>query len=141
MKKYKKSFKSKIKNLFESKHTKNLIKGIYAGVMIGIGGIVYLSLDNKIAGSFFFSIGLLTICMYGMNLYTGKIGYILINKKDYLIELLLSLVGNLIGTFTVGKMMLYTRFATLQEKALILSNQKLDDSLISIFILSIFIPF
>ena len=138
MKKYKKSFKSKIKNLFESKHTKNLIKGIYAGVMIGIGGIVYLSLDNKIAGSFFFSIGLLTICMYGMNLYTGKIGYILINKKDYLIELLLSLVGNLIGTFTVGKMMLYTRFATLQEKALILSNQKLDDSLISIFILSIF---
>ena len=64
MKKYKKSFKSKIKNLLESKHTKNLIKGIYAGVMIGIGGIVYLSLDNKIAGSFFFSIGLLTICMY-----------------------------------------------------------------------------
>ena len=64
-----------------------LIKGVYAGIMIGIGGIAFLSLENKIAGSFFFSLGLLTVCMYGMNLYTGKIGYILNNKINYLYEL------------------------------------------------------
>ena len=124
--------------LCESKHIQNLIKGIFAGVMIGMGGIVYLSVENKIAGSFFFSIGLLTICMYGMNLYTGKIGYILINKKNYIVELLLSLIGNFIGTFITGKLMLMTRYATIQEKALILSEQKLSDNLLSIFILSIF---
>ena len=53
-----------------------LIKGIYAGFMIGVGAIAFLSVSDKVLGSFLFSIGLLTVCMYGMNLYTGKIGYI-----------------------------------------------------------------
>lgn len=73
--------------------------------MIAIGGIVYVAVDNKIIGSFWFSIGLLTICMYGLNLYTGKIGYILINKINYLFELLLSLLGNFAGTYIVVNIM------------------------------------
>ena len=64
----------------QKKYLGYFIKGIYAGLMIGIGGVAYLSVKNPVAGSFFFSIGLLTICMYGMNLYTGKIGYVLVNK-------------------------------------------------------------
>ncbi len=32
-----------------------LVKSVYAGFMIGIGGIVYLSLENKVIGSLFFS--------------------------------------------------------------------------------------
>ena len=78
------------------KYADYLIKGIYSGIMIGIGGMAFLSVKNAVAGSFFFSIGLLTICMYGMNLYTGKIGYILINKLEYVWELLLSLFGNFV---------------------------------------------
>ena len=35
-----------------------LIKSILAGIMIGIGGTIYLSLDNKIVGSILFAIGL-----------------------------------------------------------------------------------
>ena len=116
-----------------------LIKGIYAGMMIGIGGIAFLSLENKIAGSFFFSIGLLCVCMYGMNLYTGKIGYILNNKLSYLWELCLGLVGNFIGAYAVGRVMLLTRFKdSLVNKALTVSNLKLNDNLLSIFILSMF---
>ena len=114
------------------------IKGIYAGIMIGIGGSVYLSVSNTVAGSFLFSIGLLTICMYGMNLYTGKIGYLLINKANYLIELLLSLIGNFVGTFFVGRMILLTRYSTISQRALTISNLKVNDSLLSIFILSMF---
>lgn len=34
---------------------KIFIKSIYAGFMIGVGGIVYLSLDNKAIGSLLFS--------------------------------------------------------------------------------------
>ena len=116
-----------------------LIKGIYAGMMIGIGGIAFLSLENKIAGSFFFSLGLLCVCMYGMNLYTGKIGYILNNKITYLYELFLGLIGNFIGAFAVGRVMLLTRFKdSLFSKAVTVSNLKLDDNLLSIFILSMF---
>ena len=50
------------------------IKAVYAGFMIGIGGMVYLAVENKIVGSMLFSFGLLTIVTQGFYLYTGKIG-------------------------------------------------------------------
>ena len=80
------------------KYSDFFIKGIFAGIMISIAGMTYLSISNHVIGSFLFSIGLLVICMYGMNLYTGKIGYVLINKKDYIYELILTLFGNFVGT-------------------------------------------
>ncbi len=120
------------------KYVDYLIKGIYAGIMIGIGGTVYLSVQNTVAGSFLFSVGLLMICMYGMNLYTGKIGYILINKINYIYELLLSLLGNFIGTFIVGRLILLTRYSSISARALTISNLKLTDNLLSIFVLSLF---
>ena len=114
------------------------IKGIYAGVMIGIGGTIFLSVQNTVIGSFLFSIGLLMICMYGMNLYTGKVGYALINKLNYIYELLLSLLGNFVGTFIVAKLILLTRFSDISKRALTMSNLKLNDNLLSIFILAFF---
>lgn len=114
------------------------IKGTYAGIMIGVGGTVFLSVSDSVMGSFLFSIGLLMICMYGMNLYTGKIGYILINKFEYVYELLLSLLGNFVGTFLVGRLMLLTRFSNISARALTMSNAKLGDNLLSIFVLAMF---
>ena len=120
------------------KYCDYLIKGIYAGLMIGIGGTVYLSVKDSVTGSFLFSIGLLMICMYGMNLYTGKVGYLLINKINYTIELLLSLIGNFIGTFLVGTVINFTRGNDILTKAQKIVDIKLNDSLVSIFILSVF---
>ena len=45
------------------------IKSVYAGFMIGVGGCVYLSVDNKIAGSLLFSFGLLTIVVQVLSVY------------------------------------------------------------------------
>ena len=114
------------------------IKGTYAGILIGIGGTVFLSVQNTVAGSFLFSIGLLTICMYQMNLYTGKVGYVLVNKASYLIELLFSLIGNAAGTFLVGFLMRLTRQTSIIDRAVGISNAKINDSILSILILSIF---
>ena len=119
------------------KYVDYLIKSIFAGIMIGIAGTEYLRVDNNIVGSFLFSIGLLVICMYGMNLYTGKVGYILINKVNYIYELLITIAGNFIGTFLVAKLVLLTRFKDVSDKALEIVNLKLNDNLLSIFILSI----
>ena len=47
------------------------LSGILAGFSIGLGCIVYLSIDDKIIGSALFTIGLFTICTMGLNLYTG----------------------------------------------------------------------
>lgn len=115
-----------------------LIKGIYAGILISIGGIAYLAIDNKIVGSFIFSFGLLTVCMYSFNLYTGKVGYILVNKLSYLKELFISLLGNFIGTLLVGNIMRLTRFKNYIDTAKNIVNIKLNDNILSIFILAIF---
>ena len=134
--------RSNVRRFFNSlsgnKYINFFIKGIYAGIMIGIGGTIFLAVENKIVGAFLFSIGLLMICMYGMNLFTGKVGYVLINKINYLWELLLSLLGNFVGTFLVGFLVRQTRYIAYADKAVKLSNIKLDDNLLSIFILSIF---
>ena len=78
-----------------------LIKSILAGIMIAIGGTIFLSLDNKIIGSIFFSIGLFMICTRGLNLFTGKIGYIFENNLKYTLEVIITLIGNFIGTFAI----------------------------------------
>ena len=89
---------------------KCLVKSIIAGVMIGIGGTVYLSVENKVVGSVLFAIGLFAIVVYGFNLYTGKIGYLVTNFNfKYIKELVITLVGNFIGTFFVGFILRYTR--------------------------------
>ena len=114
-----------------------LIKGFYAGILISIGGIAYLAIENKIVGSFIFSFGLLTICIYSFNLFTGKVGYVLVNKINYIIELLISLVGNFLGTFAVGSLMRLTRFTNYIDTATNIVNTKLNDNILSIFILAI----
>lgn len=115
-----------------------LFKGIYAGMMIGIGGTVYLSISNSIIGTIFFSVGLLTICIYKMNLYTGMIGYIIENKLNYIVTLLLTLIGNFIGTMITSLLVLNTRIANLSVRAKEISSIKINDNYLSIFILSIF---
>lgn len=116
-----------------------LIKSILAGIMIAIGGTIFLSLDNKIIGAIFFAIGLFMICTRGLNLFTGKIGYIFNNNLKYTLEVIITLIGNFIGTFLSAYILKYTRiYSSISTKANSICNIKLDDTLISIFILSIF---
>lgn len=115
-----------------------LIKAIYAGIMIGIGGIVYLMSNNSIIGATLFSIGLFTICVYKMNLYTGMVGYILENKINYVFKLLITLIGNFIGTFLTAILIINTRVSDIIIKAKNISLIKINDSYLSILILSFF---
>ena len=118
---------------------RSFLKGILAGIMISIGGTIYLSLENKIVGAFLFSIGLFMICVNGYNLYTGKIGYIIERKKGYIIELILTLIGNFIGTVASGLVLSHTRiYDKIKIASEIICQAKLNDTLLSIFILSIF---
>lgn len=118
---------------------KILVRAILAGVMISIGGTIYLTCESKLLGAFLFSIGLYAICAFGLNLYTGKIGYVIDNKPKYLIELLITLIGNVIGTVACGYLLFLTRMGEkLRGVAGVISEVKLNDNLLSIFILAIF---
>ena len=119
---------------------KILFKSFLAGIMIAIGGTVFLSIENKVIGASLFSIGLLGVLIYNLNLYTGKIGYLITNfNLKYIKELIITLIGNFIGACSVGFILRYTRiYDKIYEKSLILANTKLNDNILSIFILSIF---
>lgn len=52
------------------------VQSLLAGVLIGCGDIVYVVCENKIVGSFLFSLGLISILIKGYPLYTGRIGYV-----------------------------------------------------------------
>jgi len=108
--------------------------------MIAIGGTVFLSIENKVIGASLFSIGLFGVLIYNLNLYTGKIGYLITNLNlKYIKELIITLIGNFIGACSVGFILRYTRiYDKIYEKSLILANTKLNDNILSIFILSIF---
>lgn len=108
--------------------------------MIAIGGTVFVSIENKVIGASLFSIGLFGVLIYNLNLYTGKIGYLITNfNLKYIKELIITLIGNFIGACSVGFILRYTRiYDNIYEKSLILANTKLNDNILSIFILSIF---
>ena len=118
---------------------KILVRAVLAGVMISIGGTIFLTCESKLLGAFLFSIGLYAICAFGLNLYTGKIGYVIDNKPKYLIELLVTLIGNLIGTIGCGYLLFLTRGGEkLRSAASNICEVKLNDNLLSIFILAVF---
>lgn len=117
---------------------KGTIDGILAGLMIGIGGTVLLSVGGGIPGACFFTIALHIICYRGYSLYTGKIGFMAYNHKgsDF-VTLLTGLFGNVIGTLLSG---LAVSFA-LSDRAKLaktMCEAKLDDNLLGVFIKAIF---
>ena len=93
------------------KHIKTVLFGIYAGLAIGFGGLLNILMNTafdanpiwrRILGSLLFPIGLTLVCFLGLNLFTGKIGYVLDNKKDYLGFLALVYLGNILGSLLLG---------------------------------------
>ena len=82
---------------------RKLFSGMLAGLLISIGGAVFLSCADKTVGAVGFTIGLLGVCFYGANLYTGRIGYLFDrHDKDGILDLVFGLLGNLIATTLCG---------------------------------------
>lgn len=93
-----------------NKYINALIRGILAGIAISFGGYLCLRTNavtnNTILGSFLFSFGLILICNFNFNLYTGKVCYLFESNEhaaDYklttkILCLAIILLGNLIGT-------------------------------------------
>lgn len=109
------------------------VKAIYAGFAIGIGGIIYLSVDNRVLASLFFSFGLSTIVTQGFNLYTGKIGFV--KEWKELLDMLLILAGNFVGTFLTA---ILAKAANLGIDSTQMVHNKLNNSLWHVFLLSVF---
>lgn len=84
------------------------LKALLAGMLIGIGCVVYLNLKpvNSIVAAVAFSIALVSIVALELNLYTGKVGYLVYSTKknivDNIAHLLLILSCNIVGVVIVS---------------------------------------
>lgn len=104
---------------------KKILSGVSSGVLISIGGAVYLACENKYVGAVLFSVALLSICIKGYSLYTGKIGFLPEkHDKEAVSVLLWGLLGNLIGTLC-GGILIRFGLPSLGEAAEVLCSNKL----------------
>lgn len=75
-------------------------KSIAASLLIGLGNYALLKLGNPI-GPIIFAFGLLGVCYMGLNLFTGKCGF-LIEDKIKITDLLIILIVNLLSGYLFG---------------------------------------
>lgn len=116
---------------------KSFVSSILAGICVALGGVAFLSVENKILGAMFFTVGLFCICTFGLNLYTGKVCYVFERDKAYALNIPVIWFGNLAGTAIVAAMVRATRIAVIGERAAGMCDIKLADGVLSIFILSV----
>ena len=85
-----------------SKKIELINKSIGAALLIGLGNYALLKLGEPI-GPIIFALGLLGVCYMGLNLFTGKCGF-LFQDKIKITDLLTILVVNLIAGYLIGLM-------------------------------------
>ncbi len=88
-------------------------KSIAAALLIGLGNYALLKLGNPI-GPVIFALGLLGVCYMGLNLFTGKCGF-LIEDKIKPSDLIIILVVNLIAGYLFGLMFSLTDKTVLEN--------------------------
>ena len=78
-------------------------KSVAASLLISLGNYALLKLGNPI-GPVIFAFGLLGVCYLGLNLFTGKCGFLFEKKLDP-IELMVILIVNLVAAYLFGLLM------------------------------------
>lgn len=117
-------------------------KSILSGILITIGGVVYLSsiaAGMAWLGAILFSGGLFAICIYGFNLYTGKVGYIAFKFKDvkYIGFVAQICLVNILTTFVLG-ILVGKYFPNIHDTAVSVYTKKLAAPLMKDFVSGIF---
>ncbi|MCH5172015.1 MAG: formate/nitrite transporter family protein [Erysipelotrichales bacterium] len=90
------------------KSIKKIVLSILAGAAIALGGIIFLLIKSlntsnwmSILASYSFSIGLILVLIFGLWLFTGKIGYVF-EKKFTFFDFIIMFFGNFVGAIVIG---------------------------------------
>lgn len=125
--------------------TQVFTKAILAGMLIGIACIANVSVGGGILGATLFCVGLLVIVHSKLFLYTGIIGKVVYDPSNdakfswkILVKLLVTLFGNVVGTFLMTLVLRFSRINVLLPNVEAIASAKLSDTWISILILSVF---
>lgn len=117
---------------------KTFRESVCAGVLIALGGSVFLGAENRTAGAVLFALALLCISYKGYYLYTGKVCYLRVHtlRSDGLM-LLCGLSGNLLTVWLLGRLVCLA-VPTLGLRAETLCAAKLEQSLLQTFLRGVF---
>lgn len=113
---------------------RRIILAVLAGIYIGIGGTAYLLVDNKVIGAVLFSFGVVMVCVFDLNLFTGKLCFALQKKIHYIIDLIEIGIGNFTGAVITGVILRFTRIKLYPDD---IAEAKMNDDLLSVFILAL----
>ena len=116
---------------------KTFASAVLAGISIGLGGLVFLSVENRVIGAALFTVGLFVVCTFGLHLFTGKVCYVLENNSAFALALPVIWLGNFCGTGLTAGCARLTRIAGVAEKAAAMCLVKTGDSLPSLFFLGL----
>jgi formate/nitrite transporter FocA (FNT family) len=109
---------------------------ILSGTLVGIGVIVNVSAGNKYIGAMLFSLALLTIIQCTLQLYTGRIGYLIDMRHSvptYVRMLLLNFVGS-----CVVLLWFYNQNAEIQQNFIDIATTKFSHSYAQLFVCGFF---
>ena len=114
-----------------NRRNKNLsfIKSVLAGICIGIGGALYLSVNGGVIGSMLFSIGLILVLFMDFHLYTGKVPYLrysIDSLPKTSRNILILVIGNIIGASGLGIILSFVK-PEIRETAIRLCYMKLSE--------------
>ncbi|MBR5855937.1 MAG: formate/nitrite transporter family protein [Bacteroidales bacterium] len=98
-----------------------ILMSIFAGLLIGTGGLVYLRVGG-VAGAVLFAFGLLSVVMCGAQLFTGKSGFL---PPKQIPRLALMLAGNAAGCLVAAIIAVYCLNTTVQSnlESILVSRQ------------------
>lgn len=112
---------------------KIIINAISAGMLISIVSYCNLVCGNNYVGAVLFAFGLIVICAYSMNLFTGMAGYII---KSNFAQFLVATGLNCLTAFTFG--VLGSLNPVCREKAAAVCAAKIDKGVLWMFVSAIF---
>jgi|LFRM01.2.fsa_nt_gb formate/nitrite transporter FocA (FNT family) len=122
---------------FEVIMLKHFVKSFLGGFVIAIGAVACLSVENKALGAFLFTLGVFSVSSFGFCLFTGKVCFIPNKQSSFIKDIILTYLGNFIGTVSLGLVLPFTKLSILVPKAQEIAALKLSDTLFSAFVMSV----
>lgn len=121
----------------------NLLKSIMSGVYLTMAALIYLIVNNELVNGAFlasvlFSFALLLIVAKDYNLYTGKIGYLLPYEKGNFKNIVITLLGNIVGIVVTCGLILLAGNVDISSYANTIVNVKFNNEWYQTLILAIF---
>lgn len=114
-----------------------MLRAIAAGICISFGCICYVVVENHVVGAVLFSVGLLAIMEYNLNLFTGKIG--LVKSPGDVFDAIIYLAMNMLGSMILSRIVsVIPRLSDVADKCVAIANTKMSYAITDVFVMGIF---